>query len=75
MVAIYQVQEQQYEVLVATGRVLTIQDNGLIQVGLIDYFDSHHQIVERLLENDKTVLDSIVVKPNVPRFRLPFERS
>lgn len=67
LVSVYQLQEHGYEVLVAIGRVLTVQDNGLIQVGVHRMFDPNTHLLEKLVQNDKRVLESLLVKPSVPR--------
>lgn len=70
LVSIYQLQDQQYEVLVGLGRVLTVQENGLVQVGIQRILEHDSGLMDRLLQNDARVLTSILVKPSVPRYEL-----
>lgn len=72
IVSIYQVRDQDYEVFVGVGRVLTIQENGLVQVGIIAS-ELEVGIIERLVANDVTILRTLVVKPTIPRHVLERE--
>lgn len=67
-VSVYLMQEQQYEVLIAIGRVLAVQQNGLIQVGIERAISPDAAIIEKLLGNDTRILANLIVKPNVPRY-------
>lgn len=67
-VSVYQLREQEYEVLIGVGRVLTVQQNGLIQIGLTPVGECGPDFMARLLANDISVLRSLVVKPTVPTF-------
>lgn len=66
VVAIYHIEDEQYEALVGAGRVLTIQDAGLIQVGVTHFAPEYENLMQRLLRNEVQVLKSLLVKPHIP---------
>lgn len=66
VVAIYHIEDEQYEALVGAGRVLTIQDTGLIQVGVTHFAPEYKDLMQRLLQNEVRALKSLLVKPHIP---------
>jgi hypothetical protein len=51
---------------VGVGAVINVQENGLIQVALIDVQESQGHVVQKLLNNDGDLLKRLLVKPTVP---------
>lgn len=70
LVSLY-LKEDEYELLIGLGKVLTIQTNGCIQVGLMDLLDMEPEIAKKIENNDATILKKLVVKPSFPFDRLP----
>ena len=68
LVSVHQRRDERYDVLVAIGTVLTIQENGLIQVGVQWFVEDRDGLTLGLLRNDVRVLKSLSVKPNVPEY-------
>jgi hypothetical protein len=65
-VSLYYMEEEDYEAMFGAGRVTTIQDNGLIQVGITYVVPERQSLLERVLANDATALKSLLVKPHMP---------
>ena len=59
--------QNDFERLIGVGQVLTIQDNGLIQVVVLKDLGSDDKLWERLRSNDATALRDVLVKPSIPR--------
>lgn len=60
--------DEEYEKLIGLGYVLTIQNNGMIQVMVNRLMeDSDQEIIKRALNNDVLVLKKILVKPTIPK--------
>jgi len=55
-----------YEQLIGIGRVLIVQDDGKIQVGMSVNIEGHEGIIERLSRSDMEAVERIKVKPHVP---------
>lgn len=60
--------DESYEPLIGIGFVLTIQENGLIQV-LVDrcYDERYKEIWDKVRENNASILEKLIVKPLVPK--------
>lgn len=56
-----------FEVLIGTGFVATVQENGRIQVCVQNSAESTGDIWERILQNNKEELSQLIVKPSIPR--------
>lgn len=54
-----------FEELVGFGRVLNVQDDGLIQVGLINRGEDR-EIFQKIRENNASVIKTLLVKSQVP---------
>lgn len=67
LVSVY-VKEDHYERHIGIGRVLTVQTNGYLQIGITAVTDSDSQLVEKLNGNDASFLGKLLVKPSVPSF-------
>lgn len=67
VVSIYALEQQEYEVLVGFGRVVTVQDNGFIQIGVLELAGEAEDMLSRILNNERQALESLRVKPHVPR--------
>jgi len=65
-VSYYYTDENEFEHLIGIGRVCNIQGNKLIQINLNSYQEHHKDLIDRLENNDKHILDNIKVKPTVP---------
>lgn len=66
LVSFYYV-ENSFEKLIGIGTVLNIQEDGKIQVSMINHIEGFDEIIIKLGQNDNTILDNIKVKPNIPR--------
>lgn len=66
LVAVYKIEDEDYEALVAIGRVLIIQDSGLIQIGVTNILPEAAESFEKVLRNEKSALKALIVKPHVP---------
>lgn len=64
------------ELLIGFGFVLTIQEDGLIQVMVTSTFDDgdsmQKDIWGKVRNNNKNILPKILVKPSIPEFLLPW---
>lgn len=69
LVSIY-AKEEEYERLIGIGRVLTVQTNGYLQVGISTFTESSADIVGKLKGNDAGFLKKILIKPSVPSYLL-----
>jgi hypothetical protein len=66
-VSFYYVDEYSFEVLIGVGYVKTVQNNGKIQV-VINYPDPAYQdIVTRLGNSDRQVIEKIFIRLGIPR--------
>ena len=65
-VAFYFKGADEFEVLIGIGRVLNVQDDRRIQVGLNQAAKGQKAIVEKLRENNRETLRQLIVKPSVP---------
>ena len=65
-VAFYFKGADEFEVLIGIGRVLNVQDDRRIQVGLNQVVKGQKAIVEKLRENNRETLRQLIVKPSVP---------
>jgi signal transduction histidine kinase len=59
--------EDDFEQLIAIGRVRNIQQDSKIQVEVTDYVSGYEEIFNRLEKNDYTALEKTRVKPNIPK--------
>lgn len=71
LVSFYVLEDSQFEVLIGVGHVLTLQENGLIQVALSWFVPGYETLLEQLWNNDNTLLKRLIVKPTVPRINFP----
>jgi hypothetical protein len=65
-VSFFLLEDGKYELFVGVGGVVNVQENGLIQVALIDVQDSQEHVVQKLLNNDTDLLKKLLVKPTIP---------
>lgn len=57
-----------FEVLVGSGFILTVQENGLIQVLVTDNFnDQNEKFWANVCGNDHQILSRLLVKPSIPK--------
>ena len=59
--------EDEFEQLIAIGRVSNIQQDSKIQVEVIYLISDCKEILDRLANNDSTALEKTRVKPNIPK--------
>tara|TARA_R110001592_G_scaffold167023_3_gene402312 strand:- start:2221 stop:2757 length:537 start_codon:yes stop_codon:yes gene_type:complete len=64
------VKDDEYERLFAIGKVLTVQTNGILQIGITSLAESDSELMQQLLANDAGVLKKILVKPSVNSIHL-----
>lgn len=69
LVSVY-VKEDEYERLIGIGRVLTVQTNGYLQIGISSITESSPEIITKLNTNDASFLKKLLVKPSVPSYLL-----
>ena len=69
LVSVY-MKEDEYERLIGIGRVLTIQVNGYIQIGMTSITETNGEIIGKFNNNDASFLKKLLVKPSVPSFLL-----
>lgn len=60
--------EGDFEVLVGSGFILTVQENGLIQVLVTDnFYEQDEDFWSKVCGNDHQILSKLLVKPSIPR--------
>lgn len=64
VVSVYH-QESDFEIFIGLGRVNTVQQDGKIQVLVLDR-SNRDELWERICRPDKTLLAALIVKPTVP---------
>lgn len=65
VVSIYKL-DNEFEQLFGIGKVINIQENGMIQVGLIEVIESGSETLKKLANNDKELLEKMIIKPTIP---------
>ena len=66
-ISFYYTGEDEFERLIGTGVVVTVQANGKIQALMDRRVNAYQDILEKLARNDATILDRTVVKPSITR--------
>lgn len=69
LVSIYTTEEE-YERLIGIGRVLNVQTNGYLQVGISTLTETSDDLAGKLKGNDSAFLKRLLVKPSVPSYLL-----
>jgi hypothetical protein len=69
LVSIYTTEEE-YERLIGIGRVLNVQTNGYLQIGISTLTETSPDLIDKLKGNDSAFLKKILVKPSVPSYLL-----
>lgn len=64
LVSIYS-KESEFEILIGVGFVTAIQENGLIQVVVIENANEESTTWQDISKNDQTLLKKLIVKPSV----------
>ena len=72
-VAFYFKGADDFEVLIGIGRVLNVQDDRRIQVGLNQVVKGQKAIVKELRKNNADILRQLIVKPSVPAIAINSE--
>lgn len=67
VISFYYTGEDEFERLIGTGVVVTVQANGRIQALMDRRVNAYEDILEKLARNDATILDRTVVKPSITR--------
>lgn len=65
LVTIYKL-DNEFEQIFGIGKVINVQQNGMIQIGLIQILDKTSDTFEKLSNNDKDIIERIIIKPTVP---------
>lgn len=65
-VSFFRVDVQGGEELVGVGRIVNIQENGIIQAAMIRPLQGHEDFAKRLRQNEGEAVRTTRVKPNVP---------
>ena len=60
----------EFEILIGVGMVINVQDDRRIQVGLQKVAKGQEGAVRKLRSNDSDALQRLLVKPNVPAYRM-----
>jgi hypothetical protein len=66
-ISFYYTGEDEFERLIGTGVVITVQANGKIQALMDKPVSAYQDILEQLARNDAKILDRTVVKPSITR--------
>ena len=66
LVSVY-VKENAFEKLIGIGYVLTIQQNGLIQVLVIQGVEKQDSIWEKIRSGNSNVLSKLLIRPSIPK--------
>lgn len=66
-VSIYIKDDDGFEVLIGVGSVLNIQDDARILVGMNMAAEGYEDIIKAISNNDKTQLERLRIKPNIPQ--------
>ena len=66
-ISFYYTGEDEFERLIGTGVVVTVQANGKIQALMDRRVNAYQDILEKLARNDATILERTVVKPSITR--------
>lgn len=69
-VSIYRHDSQGFEVFIGVGKVLNVQEDSRILVGIVSIAAGQHGTLDSLTKNTKDVLDQTRVKPFVPDLQL-----
>lgn len=69
LISLY-VKDDEYERLLGLGRVLTVQSNGILQIGITSLVDADEAIQTKLNGNDAGFLKALLVKPSFPSYLL-----
>lgn len=54
-----------FERTIGIGRVINIQENGLIQVRLLREVSNHGDLWQRIRNRDTTTLSNVIIKPSI----------
>jgi len=68
-VSFFDTDQNGFEVQVGIGEVVSIQENGLIQVALALPASGYEEVVNKIANNEKRILETIRVKPFVSAAR------
>lgn len=67
LVSVY-LNDDGYDKLLAIGNVITIQQNGYIQILIFKLCDeSARDILDRGINNDSRILSNLIIKPSIPK--------
>ena len=64
-VSCYYKSEGGIELLIGTGKVIHIQDNGTIQVLIYRFISVHQNILDLLANNNSQVISKLAIKPTI----------
>lgn len=57
-----------FEILAGSGFILTVQENGLIQVLVTNnFYDQDQNLWKKVCGNDHQILSKLIVKPSIPK--------
>jgi hypothetical protein len=69
LVSVY-LKDDEYERLIGIGRVITVQTNGFLQIGLSPITEADPEIEKKLDSNDASLLKKLLIKPSIPSYIL-----
>jgi len=67
MVSAYYTNQDDIEVLIATGFVENVQDNGKIMIKLNNLEPGQKEILKKFADNDKSIINRTIIKPGVSK--------
>jgi hypothetical protein len=67
MISFIYTDEYDNEAIIATGFIITRQSNGLMQAEIYQSIPTYQYILDKVAEENKTVLERIIVKPGIPK--------
>jgi multisubunit Na+/H+ antiporter MnhG subunit len=69
LISVY-LKEDEYERLIGIGRVITVQSNGLLQIGVSSIMEVDPSTERKLDGNDASLLKKLIIKPSIPSYLL-----
>jgi hypothetical protein len=65
LVSCYYTDNDGFEIIIASGSVINIQEDRKIQVLIDEFVDDYQDILEKLANNDRQILPKVLIKPTV----------
>lgn len=65
LVSLYSVDNTKFEELIGFGHIINVQEDGNLQIEIMKTIDSFEEGLERMIANDKEILNNIMIKPHL----------